>query len=69
MFFKDQRVFLGLAIAGALCGGPVAAETASPAGAVVYIINVKDGDTVTNSFKVQLKSHGNGGGASRRSNR
>src|SRR5262252_11118679 len=39
---------------------PAAAETQSPAGAAVYIINLKDGDTVTSPFKVQFGLTGMG---------
>ncbi len=39
---------------------PAAAETPSPAGAKVYIINLKDGDTVTSPFKVQFGLTGMG---------
>jgi hypothetical protein len=40
--------------------GPAAAQTPSPAGAKVYIINLKDGDTVTSPFKVQFGLTGMG---------
>jgi hypothetical protein len=40
--------------------GPAAAETPSPAGAQVYIINLKNGDTVTSPFKVQFGLTGMG---------
>jgi hypothetical protein len=40
--------------------GPAAAQTPSPAGATVYIINLKDGDTVTSPFKVQFGLTGMG---------
>jgi hypothetical protein len=46
------------AVAIAAC--PVSAETPSPAGAVVYLINLKDGDTVTSPFKVQFGLSGMG---------
>jgi hypothetical protein len=39
---------------------PAVAETPSPAGAKVYIINLKDGDTVTSPFKVQFGLTGMG---------
>ena len=42
---------------------PAAAQTPSPAGAQVYIINIKNGDTVTSPFKVQFGLTGMGGGA------
>lgn len=37
-----------------------AAETAAPPGAMVYFINLKDGDTVTNPFKIQFGLTGMG---------
>ena len=42
--------------------GPASAlsPTPSPAGATVYIINLKDGDTVTSPFKVQFGLTGMG---------
>ena len=53
------------ALAATLCAtlwalGPAAAQTPSPAGAKVYIINLKDGDTVTSPFKVQFGLTGMG---------
>jgi hypothetical protein len=39
---------------------PVAAQTASPAGAKVYFINLKDGDTVNSPFLVQFGLSGMG---------
>ena len=39
---------------------PSAAQTASPAGAKVYIINLKDGDTVSSPFLVQFGLSGMG---------
>ena len=39
---------------------PSVAETPSPAGAQVYIINLKSGDTVTSPFKVQFGLTGMG---------
>jgi hypothetical protein len=39
---------------------PSAAETPSPAGAQVYIINLKSGDTVASPFKVQFGLTGMG---------
>ncbi len=45
-----------------LIGGPAVAlaQTAAPPNASVYIINVKDGDTVTSPFKVQFGLTGMG---------
>src|SRR3979411_2407568 len=40
--------------------GPGAAQTPSPPGAIVYIINLKDGDTVASPFKVQFGLTGMG---------
>src|SRR5262245_52763163 len=45
-----------LSAATAVAQGP----TPSPAGASVYIINLKDGDTVTSPFKVQFGMTGMG---------
>jgi hypothetical protein len=39
---------------------PALAQTPSPPGATVYIINLKDGDTVTSPFKVQFGLTGMG---------
>ena len=39
---------------------PVAAQTPSPAGAKVYFINLKDGDTVSSPFLVQFGLSGMG---------
>ena len=39
---------------------PAAAQTPSPAGAKVYIINLKDGDTVNSPFLVQFGLSGMG---------
>ena len=49
-----------LAIFAAACCTPVAAQTPSPAGAKVYFINLKDGDTVTSPFLVQFGLSGMG---------
>ena len=40
--------------------GPGAAQTPSPPGAKVYIINLKDGDAVTSPFKVEFGLTGMG---------
>ena len=59
-----MRILSKLVIAAAICAAlatvPAAAETPSPAGAKVYIINLKDGDTVTSPFKVQFGLTGMG---------
>jgi hypothetical protein len=44
----------------AAAASPVSAQTPSPAGAVVYFINLKDGDTVTSPFKIQFGLSGMG---------
>ena len=50
-----------LAIAAVAISSPVVyAQTAAPAGAVVYFINLKDGDAVTSPFKVQFGLSGMG---------
>jgi hypothetical protein len=49
-----------LAIFAAACCTSVAAQTPSPAGAKVYFINLKDGDTVTSPFLVQFGLSGMG---------
>jgi hypothetical protein len=48
--FPAVLIFLGQALA----------QTPSPAGASVYFINLKDGDTVTSPFKVQFGLTGMG---------
>jgi uncharacterized protein DUF4399 len=45
---------------GAVGLTPVAAQTPSPAGAKVYFINLKDGDTVSSPFLVQFGLSGMG---------
>jgi hypothetical protein len=56
------RVGLAAALifATALASTVGSAETASPPGAVVYFLNLKDGDTVTSPFKVQFGLTGMG---------
>jgi hypothetical protein len=49
-----------LAIVAAAGLTPVAAQTPSPPGAKVYIINLKDGDTVNSPFLVQFGLSGMG---------
>jgi hypothetical protein len=49
-----------LALLGAVGLTPVAAQTPSPAGAKVYFINLKDGDTVSSPFLVQFGLSGMG---------
>jgi Domain of unknown function (DUF4399) len=61
MMTKWFRAALALlAIFVAACCTPVAAQTPSPAGAKVYFINLKDGDTVTSPFLVQFGLSGMG---------
>ena len=60
-----MRLSSKAALAALLCAtvwaaAPSAAETPSPAGAQVYIINLKDGDTVASPFKVQFGLTGMG---------
>ena len=45
---------------GVLAATIAFAETPSPPGAMAYFINLKDGDTVTNPFKVQFGLSGMG---------
>jgi hypothetical protein len=49
-----------LAVFAAVGLTPVAAQTPSPAGAKVYFINLKDGDTVSSPFLVQFGLSGMG---------
>src|SRR5215469_5973154 len=55
------RIILAAVLAASLAMlAPAAAQTPSPAGAKVYIINLKNGDTVTSPFKVQFGLTGMG---------
>src|SRR5258707_2829753 len=58
----DLRASLSAALVAvmALATTAATAETASPPGAAVYFINLKDGDTVTSPFKVQFGLAGMG---------
>jgi hypothetical protein len=56
-FRTTLTLFAVFAAAGFL---PSAAQTPSPAGAKVYIINLKDGDTVSSPFLVQFGLSGMG---------
>ena len=49
-----------LAVFAAAGFTPVAAQTPSPAGAKIYFINLKDGDTVSSPFLVQFGLSGMG---------
>ena len=64
-FSPRTLVFCGAAIVTAAVTAAVALaqtppQTPSPAGAAVYIINLKDGDTVASPFKVQFGLTGMG---------
>ena len=56
----SKFVLAALAIGAAAVVTPASAQTPSPAGAKVYIINLKDGDTVSSPFKVQFGLTGMG---------
>jgi hypothetical protein len=58
----NLRVSLAAALVAvtALIATVAAAQTPSPAGAAVYFINLKDGDTVTSPFKIQFGLTGMG---------
>jgi hypothetical protein len=62
MAFKLGGLVLGSIMAASITisSGIVFAETASPPGAAAYIINLKDGDTVSSPFKVQFGLTGMG---------
>ena len=60
-----MKSFNRAALAALVCAtvwavAPAVAETPSPAGAQVYFINIKNGDTVTSPFKVQFGLTGMG---------
>ena len=55
-----RRAGLAALLFTAAALAPAGAETASPPGAAVYFINLKDGDTVTSPFKVQFGLSGMG---------
>ena len=62
-FTKLRSALKGSFFVAALLSAPIASAqgpTESPAGAAVYIINLKDGDTVTSPFKVQFGMTGMG---------
>jgi hypothetical protein len=56
--FRTTLALLAVFAAAGLT--PVAAQTPSPAGAKVYFINLKDGDTVSSPFLVQFGLSGMG---------
>ena len=63
MLVTRRSIFLAsvLAVAGAAIAPAILrAETPAPAGASVYFINVKDGDTVASPLKVQFGLTGMG---------
>ena len=53
-------VFSGALVVAAATAALAQTQTPSPAGATVYFINIKDGDTVTSPFKVQFGLTGMG---------
>jgi hypothetical protein len=57
---SSTRIFCASLLAALAWLGPAAAQTAAPAGAKVYIINLKDGDTVKSPFLVQFGLSGMG---------
>jgi hypothetical protein len=62
MSFAGYSRIAAIASLAALLSVPAAAQmlTPSPAGAAVYFINLKDGDTVSSPFKVQFGLTGMG---------
>jgi hypothetical protein len=62
MSFAGYSRIAAIAALAALLSVPAAAQmlTPSPAGAAVYFINLKDGDTVSSPFKVQFGLTGMG---------
>ena len=57
----SNKTIAAVALSAALAAiGPAAAQTPSPAGAQVYVINLKNGDTVPSPFKVQFGLTGMG---------
>jgi len=60
MLFTSRAFLLAIAAATLLTSAAAQAQTAAPAGATVYFINLKDQDTVTNPFKVQFGLAGMG---------
>jgi hypothetical protein len=58
--FANRRLFVSVLAIAALAPALVRAETPAPAGATVYFINLKNGDTVTSPFKVQFGLTGMG---------
>jgi len=60
MRLSSKTALAALLCASVWAAAPSVAETPSPAGAQVYIINLKTGDTVTSPFKVQFGLTGMG---------
>ena len=60
MRMSNRAAVAAIVAATLWAAGPALAETPSPAGAKVYIINLKDGDSVTSPFKVQFGLTGMG---------
>jgi hypothetical protein len=57
---SNRAALAAIVCATLWAAGPTLAQTPSPPGAKVYIINLKDGDTVTSPFKVQFGLTGMG---------
>jgi hypothetical protein len=53
IYFRSSLV-VALFVVTTFAATAASAETASPPGATVYFVNLKDGDTVTGPFKVQF---------------
>ena len=60
MRMSNRAALAAIVCATLWAAGPALAQTPSPPGAKVYIINLKDGDTVTSPFKVQFGLTGMG---------
>ncbi len=60
MTMWNRTILAALACATLAATGAATAQTPSPAGAQVYIINLKNGDTVSSPFKVQFGHTGMG---------
>jgi hypothetical protein len=60
MKMSNRAALAAIVCATVWAVAPAAAQTPSPAGAQVYIINIKNGDTVTSPFKVQFGLTGMG---------
>ena len=60
MSLNSRTVLLSAAAAALFLSTAARAQTAAPAGASVYFINLKDKETVTNPFKIQFGLAGMG---------